>query len=167
MFSPATRHFLRLLLIALSLMATGAGPPHGQQDLRGKITIDKLYTAFPVFRTGADAYRPEPDAVQELSRINLDTKIVAFLGTWCLDSRSEIPALLKTLTLSRNRHIFLELIAVDRGIDDGTGDVDRLKVFSVPTIIVFRNNREIGRIRGLARESMESDILHILVSSPP
>ena len=163
---PPTRHLLLLAIIALGLFAMGAGPPRTQPDLRGKITVDLLYRAFPVFRSGADAYRPEPGAVKVISHIEEKTRLVVFLGTWCLDSQSEVPALLKTLAMARNPRLELELYAVDRAMDDGIGVADQLNLQSVPTVVVFRNGREIGRIRGLARNTMESDLLDITRRPP-
>ncbi len=159
---PAMTRLLRTAVAALGLLLLGAAQPHGQADLQGRITVQELYAAFPVFRAGADAYRPDPAAVEALARIGRETKLVAFLGTWCPDSRSEIPALLKTLDMARNPRLKLELYAVDRIMDDGIGVADRLNLQGVPTVIVFRGGREAGRIQGLARDSMETDLLAIM-----
>jgi thiol-disulfide isomerase/thioredoxin len=151
-----------LFLVVLGLFLLGAGPPTEQPDLMGRITIAELYRAFPVFREDAEAYHPQTDALRTIGRTRTPTRIVAFLGTWCLASQGEIPALLKTLELAANPGITLEIYAVDHYMDDGTGLAATMGVVASPTVVVFQGGREVGRIRGLARESMEEDLARIL-----
>ena len=164
-----TRLPLRLALpclLVITLFLVGASPPTGQPDLRGRTTIAELYHAFPVFRENADAYEPQPEAVRAIGKVRTTTRIVAFLGTWCLASQSEIPALLKTLELAANPHFVLELYGVDHDIDEGTGLAAALGVVASPTVVVFQGGREVGRITGLARETMEEDLARILGVAP-
>ena len=153
-------------MVIIALLLLGAGPPPGQPDLRGRTTIAELYHAFPVFRETADSYEPQQEAVRALGKVRTTTRIVAFFGTWCLASQSEIPALLKTLDLAANPNLVLELYGVDHDIDEGTGLAAALGVVASPTVVVFKDGREVGRITGLARETMEEDLARILAVAP-
>lgn len=162
MISASLANIARISIAVMGIFALGATPVQKHPDLQGKITIEQLYDAFPVFKETAKSYRPDPSSLRAIGWISLQTRIVAFLGTWCLDSQSEIPALLKTLEMAHNPNLSLELYAVDRDIDDGGGMADRFGVNGVPTVIFFRNSRELGRIKGLAKKSMEEDLFHII-----
>jgi thiol-disulfide isomerase/thioredoxin len=156
--------FMRIAIIVLALTLLGAGKPHHANDLQGSISEEQLYKAFPVFKENAATYRPDPEAVRAIAAISIPTSIIAFLGTWCFDSKTEIPALMKTLAAAHNHKLSLELHAVDRAMEDGGTIADRFGIESVPTVIIMQNGKEVGRVKGLARDSMEMEIQRMLAA---
>lgn len=90
-----------------------------------------------------------------------DVRIIVVLGTWCSDSRREVPRFIKILEYLDAPCSTYTLISVDRkkhGID---AETDSLRIELVPTFIFYRNGIEIGRIVETPKESLEKDILKI------
>ncbi|BDV41881.1 hypothetical protein GURASL_08040 [Geotalea uraniireducens] len=151
------------LIVSCSALPAWGAKPAGK-DLRGPTTPAALYAAFPIFRDNAAAYQPQAKVIAALRRIDRPTRIVVFFGTWCLDSRSEVPTLLKTLDVTANSRLTLELDAVDRLKDDGIGLADRFDIDSVPVFIFIRDGRELGRITVFPRTTMEEEMLAIIAT---
>ena len=83
------------------------------------------------------------------------------MGTWCGDSRREIPGFYKILDETAFDVNYLQLIGVDRSkkYDDYEKD---LTIFRVPTIIFLKNGKEIGRFVEYPKETIEKDFLKIV-----
>jgi thioredoxin-related protein len=60
----------------------------------------------------------------------------------------------------------VELITVDRKKSTPENDQQGFDIQRVPTIIFFRNNKEIGRFVEYPRETMEADFLKIVSGQP-
>ena len=91
-----------------------------------------------------------------------DVKIKIIFGTWCSDSRREVPRFLKILDSLTFNPADLEMICVDRNKKaEGTG-VDKLEIKLVPTFIILRGDKEIGRIVEEPKAALEEDLNKIL-----
>jgi len=92
--------------------------------------------------------------------------IVVFLGTWCGDSRREVPRLIKLLDACKFPESGLKLVMVD--YRDGSykqspqHEEKGRNIFRVPTILVYSGNKELGRIIEFPKVSLEKDLLAIL-----
>jgi len=100
--------------------------------------------------------------VKRIREIDGQLKIVMFLGTWCPDSKREAPKLLKLLEAANNPNISLDLYAVNTSMEDGAGLVKTYGIRAVPTMIFFRDGRELGRIIESPATTMENDFLKII-----
>ena len=93
-------------------------------------------------------------------------KILLFMGTWCGDSKREVPTILKLLQELNFPNNQLEIIAVDgrkefyKTSPDGKATTYNLK--RVPTLIILENNEELNRIVETPIISWEADLLAIL-----
>jgi hypothetical protein len=92
-----------------------------------------------------------------------DADITIIMGSWCSDSRREIPRLLKILDKVKYNQQKLKLICVDRKKEWPEGDIKELDIKLVPTIIFFEMGVEKGRIIESPKETLEKDILKILL----
>ena len=137
----------------------------GVNLLYGPISQAELFTEFPAWQKNYEAYTPDSALVNSLSRRaddGLRTEI--FLGTWCADSRREVPRFLKII--DRSRFVAADSVflwAVDRNKELDNGLTQERNIRRVATIIIFSHGAELGRIIERPRsETLEQDILTIL-----
>ena len=84
------------------------------------------------------------------------------MGTWCSDSRREVPRFLKILDYLKFPKEKIKMIAVDRNKKAGTNEVDSLDIKKVPTIIFYKNKKETGRIIEEPKLTLEKDLTGII-----
>jgi thiol-disulfide isomerase/thioredoxin len=112
---------------------------------------------------GYDEYQPGQDIVGKLAMINkenLTIKIV--MGTWCPDSRREVPRFMKVLDRWEFPYEKVTFIGVDNTKLAPVGGYDTLGIERVPTFIIMKNKVEAGRIIENPVTSLEQDMLNIL-----
>lgn len=97
-----------------------------------------------------------------LSVSDAELKVVVVLGSWCGDSKEQVPRFYKINDLLVPKFNEIEVIGVDRLKKAGSLDISELKIEKVPTFIFYRNNVEIGRIVETPQNSIEKDILQII-----
>ncbi|HEX2968713.1 MAG TPA: thioredoxin family protein [Bacteroidales bacterium] len=115
------------------------------------------------FLEGLDEYMPNTDALNSLIDIqkdNITIKIV--MGTWCPDSRREVPRFMKIMELWQFPADKITFIGVDDAKQSPVGDFASLNISRVPTFIFYKNNSEAGRIIEVPKTSLEQDIVNIL-----
>jgi thiol-disulfide isomerase/thioredoxin len=92
--------------------------------------------------------------------------ITLFMGTWCGDSKREVPRILKMLDCCGYPSEKITLIMVSNAPDaykqspqhEETGK----NIIRVPTILIHENGKEVGRIVETPIASLEKDMLAIL-----
>ena len=84
------------------------------------------------------------------------------MGTWCSDSRREVPRFYKILDEIEYPSENVSLINVNRDIEGLGDEVTGLEIHFVPTFIFYRNDEEIGRIVEIPYESLEKDMLELV-----
>lgn len=89
-----------------------------------------------------------------------------FLGTWCGDSKREVPRMLKILKSAGVRESNIKLVMVDNHdsmYKQSPQHEERgLNIHRVPTLLVYDGNKELGRIVESPIISLEKDLLSIL-----
>jgi hypothetical protein len=136
-----------------------AGP---ERMLVGKTTQGNLFRDYPVFWSNYRDYTPRNDVVEQIAGIKGAVDILIFFGTWCKDSVSEVPKILRVLDAANDKDIRLTLYGVDREKKEGIGMSDRFGIRRIPTTIVLRNGVELGRIVEYPEKSNEENLLKIL-----
>ncbi len=115
------------------------------------------------FRKGYDDYKFNDEAVKKLTEISkegLTIKIV--MGSWCPDSRREVPRFMKILDYWKFPAESITYIGVDDSKFSPVGEYDKLDIQRVPTFILYKNNIEAGRIIENPVTSLEQDMVNIL-----
>jgi hypothetical protein len=115
------------------------------------------------YLTGYDNYTPADSIVKKLTVLgteNVTIKIV--MGTWCPDSRREVPRFMHILDLWKMPQESVTFIGVDDAKISPVGEYVGLGIQRVPTFIIYKNNIEAGRIIENPVTSLEQDIVNIL-----
>jgi thiol-disulfide isomerase/thioredoxin len=90
--------------------------------------------------------------------------IVVVLGTWCGDTKEQLPVLQKVLDNLPNSNISIEYIGVNRDKLAGDVDISSLGIVFVPTFIFYENKQELGRIVEIPEGTMEEHIYKMINS---
>ena len=116
------------------------------------------------FVTEHDQYQIDQKALAELRKEKLNTyNITMVMGTWCEDSHREVPRFFKILEELKYPESKLTLIAVNRKKEAPNGEEGPLNIQRVPTIIIQKYGKEIGRIiESPSTGYLERDLLEIL-----
>jgi hypothetical protein len=114
------------------------------------------------FDSEYENYTVDSAALESIQYIPEDVAMTVIMGTWCSDSRREVPRFYKILDYLKYPSDDITLIAVDRDKKGLEGEVTDLNIEFVPTIIFFSGEEEIGRIIETPEESLETDLVNIL-----
>ncbi len=114
------------------------------------------------FEPEYDFYNPDTTKVKFLKAVAKDYTVVIVIGTWCGDSREQVPRFYKIADKIELDAAAIELIAVDRQKKGADIDVSPLNIVKVPTFIFYRNQKEIGRIIETPDTTLENDMLTII-----
>ncbi|MBU2650733.1 MAG: thioredoxin family protein [Bacteroidetes bacterium] len=109
-----------------------------------------------------DIYTPEIKYLKKIRKKLDDTKIVIVLGTWCSDSKTQVPRFLKVLDQIDFNESNLTMIGVDRSKTAGDLNIRDLSIERVPTFIFYHDGFEIGRIIETPETTLERDTYKIL-----
>lgn len=115
------------------------------------------------FLKGYDSYKVDEAVVNKLTedgKEGLSIKIV--LGSWCPDSRREVPRFMKIMDYWKFPGEKLTFIGVDDSKFSPIAGYESLGILRVPTFIFYRNNIEAGRIIEVPLTSLEQDMVDIL-----
>jgi hypothetical protein len=144
---------LSLLLTGSQLLAqnqfeTSTDAKTGEKIFKGIISRD-LIEKDPSFKWYAEnqkAYSPQAIAVTQLRKQADSLQLLVFMGTWCEDSHFVIPRLFSLLDQSGFPKDKVTLIGVDRDKKTLSHLSEALNVTNVPTILVMKKGKELGRV---------------------
>jgi hypothetical protein len=155
--------FLSILFMFSSLLiASERIDKNGSIVLKGKVTLEQLNERkkFEWLASGVERYHPNQDIVDSLKAFK-DFSLVVVLGTWCSDTKEQLPKLIKVLQQMNYPLKSIQLIAVGRD-KKVPRQFRNYTVQNVPTIFVLRQNNVIGKVVETPIKSMEEDVLEIL-----
>lgn len=135
------------VLVAQNQYTTLVERPN-EKSLKG-ILSREVITGDTSFKWYADAqkiYTPKPEAVEALQKNKDSVQLLVFMGTWCEDSHFVIPRLFKLTDAAGFSDERITLIGVDRNKKTLGHLCEALNVANVPTIIVMKKGKELGRV---------------------
>ncbi|HEY1869547.1 MAG TPA: thioredoxin family protein [Chitinophagaceae bacterium] len=142
----------------------------GSKILKGIISRKELETDTAFASWWAEnlkSYTPQSQAVAELKK-NHTIQFIAFMGTWCDDSRFIIPKFYLFLDAAGFPESRVTLIGVDRSKKTLSHLAEALNIKDVPTIIVMNNGKEVGRVVEYGKYGLfEKELGEIIASIPP
>lgn len=168
----------RLLSLSLILLAMNVGAQElnkkvedqykHKEVLLNQCSRDGLVT-FPEFKASYDAhysaYTPDSLTLPAVKKALKGKKVTVVLGTWCGDSKMQVPNFLKVLDQAKVDDKTVDFIAVDGAKHAENGLLDKLKIDRVPTFIFFdKKGNELARITEFPKETLEKDIVKLLAT---
>jgi thiol-disulfide isomerase/thioredoxin len=117
------------------------------------------------FKSEYKMYIPDSITVREIEYNLNDVKTTIIMGTWCSDSREQVPHFFKVMDEAGYPENDITIICVNHDKKDSSGSVDSLNIELVPTFIFYRDGKEIGRIIETPLKTMEEDLYTVLKGS--
>jgi tetratricopeptide (TPR) repeat protein len=121
------------------------------------------------FTKNYESYHPNQSLIKEIASELKTYSIKLFMGTWCGDSKQEVPKLYKVLDACDFPMEQLTAVAVSRQPDmykqSPQHEEVGLNIHRVPTIIFYKANKEVNRIVEHPIVSFEEDILNIITKN--
>jgi thiol-disulfide isomerase/thioredoxin len=93
-------------------------------------------------------------------------EILTFLGTWCEDSKREVPKFVKILESAGYPVEEVRVVSMTREKNTPQNYEEGLDITNVPTFIFYKDGKELNRIVEFPIEDLESDMLKILRGEP-
>ena len=176
-----------LAALALALSAAGAAladpppapaaaqpapsPPKSAQPaerpvLLGNVQREQVEKAVPDWVEAEVASAPDAEAVKRLAAVPPGATVTVYLGSWCGDSRREVSRFWRALDqLGGEVPFAVSYVGVDHAKKEPAALVSGSDLRYVPTFIVRRDGREVGRIVESAPHGIERDLLSLLDGS--
>ncbi len=164
---PAT--FAGLVLLLALPSCGGAGEPEpgeaaeAEPVLVGAVTRDEIEEAVPGWVSETVSAEIDEEDATALVGVAPGVEVTVVLGTWCSDSRREVPRFWRALDQTGGLVPFeVGYVAVDRDKEEPADLLAGLDLAYVPTFVVRRGGREVGRIVESSPGGVESDLLALL-----
>lgn len=164
-----SRHLFVILLITLTFQQCSSPKTFSwktdksDQILDGSVHKDILNNPekFPWFYYGKQAYKPDTAAVRILKGMDTSLYVMIFAGSWCADTQKELPIFFKVAEAAGINNSHIGVLMVDKNKQSAYFNVNAMEIRHIPTFIVYRNGKELGRIVEKTEVSMEADLLKI------
>jgi thiol-disulfide isomerase/thioredoxin len=166
------RKLFQILILALATQAATAQSAEvhtdnsGNKVLKGFISRQQLATdpAFAWFAQNSKGYTPDASTVAAFKGAKDSIYVLAFGGTWCDDTKVILPkfyALSDAAGLAQDR---ITLLGVDAGKKTIQHLSETFNVTRVPTFIILKNGKELGRVVEYGKAGMWDKELGEVVS---
>mgnify|MGYP000193853769 CR=1 FL=1 len=138
--------------------------------LTGKVTQDgfqKIDDFMEYYQEEYSTYVPEIGPLMRILPKLESSNIKIILGTWCIDSKQQVPRFLKIMEKLNYPVEEIEMLAVDRNLEaEGEENpVEDYNLKRIPTFIFYnQEGEEIGRIVESPEATLEEDILRIFTN---
>ncbi len=158
--------FSYIIFISLiTLVSCKMFSTHKNNAPRGTHTREILNdtATCPWYASGYSDYTPDAEAVTQLNNgFTAEHEILVFGGTWCGDTKNLLPKFYKVMdAMATSPKIKMVLVDTDR--ESGEGIEKSYDIAFVPTFIVLKNGKEIGRVIETVTKSIEADLAAILL----
>lgn len=140
----------------------------GTKILKGFISKKEISadTSFNWFAQNQLNYKPNADVVKQYAANKDSVNIIVFGGTWCSDTQHLLPHFYATVDAAGFPDNRITLIGVDRSKKTFYNLAEAFGVINVPTFIVMKNGKEIGRVVEYGRIGVpEKEVAEIIVGA--
>ena len=164
----------KLFYLFIILFFISFGVSYTQDKNEGKVTDiigikkreDLQFSPFKSwFFSNYQAHRLDEEKIKKLRPLMKDIELKLFMGTWCSDSRIQVPAIYKILDSIGFDEKKMVLIAMSEYKETPQGYEKGLEITNVPTLIFYRKGKEINRIVEFPIRSLEVDMYTILTEN--
>ncbi len=103
-------------------------------------------SAYKWYNSSLSSYKPDSAIVLTFEKAKGKVQFIVFGGTWCEDTQFVLPKFFKLQEMSGVPDNSITFFGVDRSKKSLSNIADALNIKNVPTIIVLKNGKELGRV---------------------
>lgn len=153
--------------IATAQTAEVSRDANGRKVLKGFMTRQELAsdTAFAWYGKNQQGYSPYAAAVEAFRQAKDSVYILAFGGTWCEDTHFILPKVFAVTEAAGLPDSHITLLGVDRAKTTVYGLEKAFNVTLVPTFIVLKEGKEVGRVVEYGKIGMVEKELGEIISA--
>ena len=160
---------MKTYLICAVFLFVKAVQAQRSEPMIGELSVDELKETDQTewFMKNYRRYSPDKKKVEALKNAlpdrNVEFKV--FFGTWCPDSRREVPRIVKIFDRIGLEEDRFSLIGVNQFKELPKAYAersDKINLDRVPTLIYYKNDEEVNRYVEFARVSLLEDLLLIV-----
>jgi thiol-disulfide isomerase/thioredoxin len=136
------------------------------QILVGQLTAEDIVKngTCQWFENGMNQYTADSATIEQLKKHINQYSFIVCMGTWCGDTKDLLPKYWKVMQAAGFPTNKIELLGMDRSKQALNIEHLLLRVEKVPTIIINKGPREIGRIvESLSKDNIETELLYIIL----
>lgn len=162
---------MRYILVAILIVAgcksssetvqpdASEGEPvvQSEEPFTGAVTRDEILAGSESWAGAFAEAEFDNAAATRLAEVEPGAEVTIWLGVWCGDSRREVTRWWKAVDAAGDLPFTVEMIGVARGFGERYEDLE-----AVPTFVVTRDGREVGRVVETSVTSIEKDVLALL-----
>jgi thiol-disulfide isomerase/thioredoxin len=136
----------------------------GKIILLGKINRANLERSEHVkwFKKEYDFYKVKNQWAESVEEHFKGINLKLFMGTWCEDSEREVPAIFKLLDAVNFDQNKIDIYAMSEEKTTPENFENGLNIIKVPTLIFYKNGKELNRFVEFSIVSLEDDIKKIV-----
>ncbi len=151
------------------IIATETLDTRNQKMLLGQWPKEKMITdtAYGWFVKNYENYKIDTPTALQLKPLLTGKHVEIFLGTWCGDSKREVPRMVKMLDFTGVTDYKIVFVSNHESVykQSPGGEEKGKNIFRVPDLLVYENNKEMGRIVESPVVSLEKDLLQIVTKN--
>lgn len=154
---------MKALICSLAvLLAATSFNGYGKDYYVGEISGNQILGSFEQFKRHEHDVTYNQAQLDRLKKFKEPIEIKVYFGEWCHDSYRETPRLIKLFSQLNQDNFKPWFYAVDLKKSDPLGLAKADNLRRTPTVIVYRDGKELGRILEVPRVDWASDIAGIL-----
>jgi thiol-disulfide isomerase/thioredoxin len=102
--------------------------------------------SYKWYRQSQAGYKPDTATLNAFAKAKGKVQFVVFGGTWCEDTQAVLPKFFSLQEMSGIEDTSITFFAVNRAKKSLASITEAFNVVNVPTIIIMKEGKEIGRV---------------------
>lgn len=139
---------------------------YGHIPIAGETTPEAVMEKFKRWKDAREAAVADKEIGKKLGEVAPGAELYVFFGTWCADCHRELPRLWAAFEHAGGELPFtVKYVALDEQFQAADFDLTPYNIERIPTIIVKRDGKEVGRIIESTADPVERELLALLDGS--
>lgn len=156
--------FFMVLMVVGMFPSSSLAQENKTENLLGVISKADLqkdpYATW--YNENDQAYQVDQAALSGLDQLFEGVEVKIVMGTWCHDSKREVPRFYKILSNVAAGEDKAQMIALDRKKQAPNNETQGMEITNTPTFIFYKDGKELNRIVEIPVVSLEKDMMKIL-----